>query len=503
MSADSEERMTNNNTQIAAIDLGSNSFHLAIAQIEHDEIRIQERIGEKVQLAAGLDHNGNLDESSIARAVDCLKRFEQRLRTIDRSFIQIVGTNALRIAKNRKVLIEAAERILGLPIEVISGREEARLIYLGVAHTQADDEGQRLVIDIGGGSTEFIIGKRFESLERESLHMGCVTFRERFFPDGAITKQNLAKAISRAERELLPIKKRYTKLGWQSCIGSSGSIKAIFQVLGQEEQPANSICLSQLKQLKERLIDLGHIDHLSELNIKKDRWSIFPAGFAILYGAFKALGIERMEFSDGALREGLLYDIVGRIAHEDVRDRSISAMQQRYGVDVDHSTYVSALSLKLYDQIAVEWSLQNRKWKSLLLWAAQVFEIGQAIAHSHYQKHGAYLIEHSDLPGFSSTMQTQLGLLVKAHRRKLPTEDWAELADHDLDAIRKLIVLFRLAVLLAADREYKPVPIALATENNTLKLTFDGGWLETHPLTTANLQQECIYLKKIGFDLNF
>ena len=251
MTADSEERMTNNNTQIAAIDLGSNSFHLAIAQIEHDEIRIQERIGEKVQLAAGLDHNGNLDESSIARAIDCLKRFEQRLRTIDRSFIQIVGTNALRIAKNRKVLIEAAERILGLPIEVISGREEARLIYLGVAHTQADDEGQRLVIDIGGGSTEFIIGKRFESLERESLHMGCVTFRERYFPDGAITKQNLAKAISRAERELLPIKKRYTKLGWQSCIGSSGSIKAIFQMLGHDEQPASSISLSELKQLKE------------------------------------------------------------------------------------------------------------------------------------------------------------------------------------------------------------------------------------------------------------
>ena len=503
MTADSEERMTNNNTQIAAIDLGSNSFHLAIAQIEHDEIRIQERIGEKVQLAAGLDHNGNLDDSSIARAVDCLKRFEQRLRTIDRSFIQIVGTNALRIAKNRKVLIEAAERILGLPIEVISGREEARLIYLGVAHTQADDEGQRLVIDIGGGSTEFIIGKRFESLERESLHMGCVTFRERYFPDGAITKQNLAKAISRAERELLPIKKRYTKLGWQSCIGSSGSIKAIFQMLGHDEQAASSISLSELKQLKAQLIDLGHIDQLSELNIKKDRCSIFPAGFAILYGAFKALGIEHMEFSDGALREGLLYDIVGRIAHEDVRDRSISAMQQRYGVDVEHSAYVSALALKLYEQIAAQWSLQNRKWKSLLLWAGQVFEIGQAIAHSHYQKHGAYLIEHSDMPGFSSTMQTQLGLLVKAHRRKLPAEDWADMADHDVEAIRKLIVLFRLAVLLAADREYKPVPISLETENNALNLTFDSGWLETHPLTTANLQQESIYLKKIGFDLNF
>ena len=503
MSADSEARMTNHNTQIAAIDLGSNSFHLAVAQIEHGEIRIQERIGEKVQLAAGLDQNGNLDESSIARAIDCLKRFEQRLRTIDRALIQIVGTNALRIAKNRKVLVEASEQILGVTIEVISGREEARLIYLGVAHTLADDEGQRLVIDIGGGSTEFIIGKRFESLERESLHMGCVTYRERFFRDGVITKQNLAKAITRAERELLPIKRRYTKQGWQSCVGSSGSIKAIFQMLGKDEQRANSISLPELNRLKERLIDLGHVDRLPELNIKKDRCSIFPAGLAILYGAFKALGIERMEFSDGALREGLLYDIVGRITHEDVRDRSISAMQQRYGVDVEHSAYVSGLALNLYEQAARQWSLQNTKWRSLLLWAAQVFEIGQAIAHSHYQKHGAYLIEHSDLPGFSSAMQAQLGLLVRAHRRKIPTEDWPDLGEQDSMLMRKLIVLFRLAVILAADREYTPVPIKLGADNKTLELTFDSGWLETHPLTTANLQQERNYLKKIGFDLNF
>lgn len=503
MSEDSEVRMTNDNTQIAAIDLGSNSFHMAIAQIEHGEIRIQERLGEKVQLAAGLDKQGNLDDESIARAMACLKRFEQRLRAIDRHYIQIVGTNALRVARNRQNLTEEVEKLLGVPIEVISGREEARLIYLGVAHTLADDEGQRLVIDIGGGSTEFIIGKRFESLERESLHMGCVSYREAFFQNGVIDRQSLALAISRAERELLPIKKRYKRQGWQSCVGSSGSIKAIFQALGKDENRALSVSLSELKQLRDKMIELGHIDQLAQLNIKKERLSIFPAGFAILFGAFKALGIQEMEFSDGALREGLLYDIVGRISHEDVRDRSISALQQRYGVDLEHSAYVSSLAKQLYAQVSNSWDIQSLKWKNLLAWAAQIFEIGLAIAHSHYQKHGAYLIQHSDLPGFSSAVQTQLGLLVRTHRRKIPTTDLPDLTSFDFVALRYLMVLFRLAVLLAADREYSPVPIHLNAGKCSLDIKFEDGWLEAHPLTSANLDQERYYLKKIGFELNF
>lgn len=503
MSADSEERMTNDNTQIAAIDLGSNSFHMAIAQIEHGEIRIQERLGEKVQLAAGLDQQSNLDDESISRAVDCLKRFEQRLRTIDRDYIQIVGTNALRVARNRRKLTLAVEDLLGVPIEVISGREEARLIYLGVAHTLADDEGQRLVIDIGGGSTEFVIGKRFESLERESLHMGCVSYREAFFPDGVINKQNLAKAIARAERELLPIKKHYKQQGWQSCVGSSGSIKAVFQALGKDENRALSVNLKELKQLRNQLIELGHIDQLGQLNIKKERWSIFPAGLSILLGAFRALDIERMEFSDGALREGLLYDIVGRISHEDVRDRSISALQQRYGVDLEHSAYVSSLSMQLYDQVSDAWKIQSPKWKNLLLWAAQVFEVGLAIAHSQYQKHGAYLIQHSDLPGFSSAVQAQLGLLVRTHRRKIPTEGLPDLSKRDFVALRYLMVIFRLSILLAADREYSAVPITLKADKLSLDISFAEGWIDAHPLTSANLDHERDYLKKIGFELNF
>lgn len=503
MSEDGDERMTNDNTQIAAIDLGSNSFHMAIAQIEHGEIRIQERLGEKVQLAAGLDKQGNLDDSSIARALECLQRFEQRLRSIDREFIQIVGTNALRVARNRKKLTQAVEDLLGVSIEVISGREEARLIYLGVSHTLADDEGQRLVIDIGGGSTEFIIGQRFESIERESLHMGCVSYREEFFGNGVINKTNLANAISRAERELLPIKKRYTKLGWQSCVGSSGSIKAIFQALGKDENRAETISLKELKNLRDTLLELGHTDKLETLSIKKERWSIFPAGFAILFGAFKALGIEKMEFSEGALREGLLYDIVGRISHEDVRDRSINAFQQRYGIDVEHSDHVTSLAVDLYSQVCGEWKVENPKWKNLLIWAAQVFEIGLAIAHSHYQKHGAYLIEHSDLPGFSSAVQTQLGFLVRAHRRKIPVGELPDLPRRDSDALRYLMVLFRLAVLLAADREHQSIPIKLRADGQNLEIQFEEGWLDEHPLTAANLDHERLYLKKIGFDLNF
>jgi exopolyphosphatase/guanosine-5'-triphosphate,3'-diphosphate pyrophosphatase len=503
MSEDSEARMANENMQIAAIDLGSNSFHMAIAHIEHGEIRIQERFGEKVQLAAGLDKQGNLDDESISRAIDCLKRFEQRLRTIDRDYIQIVGTNALRVARNRKQLTSAVEDLLGVPIEVISGREEARLIYLGVAHTLADDEGQRLVIDIGGGSTEFVIGKRFESLERESLHMGCVSYREAFFKEGVITKQNFAQAVARAERELLPIKKQYKKQGWQSCVGSSGSIKAVFQALGKDENRALTVDLKELKQLREKLIQLGHIDQLEQLNIKKERWSIFPAGLSIMLGAFRALDIESMEFSDGALREGLLYDIVGRISHEDVRDRSISALQQRYGVDLEHSAYVACLSKQLYAQVCDDWKIHYPKWKNLLTWAAQVFEVGLAIAHSQYQKHGAYLIQNSDLSGFSNVVQSQLALLVRSHRRKIPTVDLPDLAKHDFVSLQYLMVLLRLSILLAADREYSPVPITLGAGKMTLEVSFEEGWIESHPLTAANLEHERYYLKKIGFALNF
>lgn len=495
--------MTEHKTEIAAIDLGSNSFHMAIAHLEHGEVRIQERLGEKVQLASGLDAYGNLDDASIERALACLEKFAQRLRSVDRSNIRIVGTNALRVAKNRQALIAKAKTFLSARIEVISGREEARLIYLGVAHTTADDLGKRLVIDIGGGSTEFIIGERFESVARESLHMGCVSLREKFFPNGSITESSFNNAVLHAQRELLAIKQQYRRTGWDKCVGASGSIKAIFQALGDENGAAESIDRASLDRLTRRIIKLGSVDKLDKLNVKKERLSIFPAGLAILVAAFKALDIDSMKYTTGALREGLLYDMLGRKEHEDVRDRSINALQKRYGVDIGHSDLVAAMAQKLYEQTKAPWQLETPRYAGLLNWASKVYEIGLAIAHNQFHKHGAYIIQHADLSGFASHSQLQLSLLVRAHRRKIPEELFKELAGGNEQALRYLVVLFRLAVALTADRVEKDIPARLDVEGKTLNLNLGKAWLKEHPLTAENLDLERFYLKKIGFSLSF
>ncbi|CAN0600458.1 unnamed protein product, partial [Ectocarpus sp. 12 AP-2014] len=254
--------------------------------------------------------------------------------------VQIVGTNALRVARNAQEFMSLAEQVLGYPVEIIAGREEARLIYLGVSHTLSDDSGRRLVIDIGGGSTEFIIGERFEPQELESLHMGCVSFRNRYFADGKISRRQMDKAVTHAQQELLNIRRHFRSVGWQSAVGSSGSIKAIASVLETLKITDGTITLEAMTELRQRLVSMGKVEKLGDLGVRADRQSIFPAGFAILMGAFQSLQIEDMSFAEGALREGLLYDIVGRIRHEDVRERTITALQERYHVDQAHGRAV-------------------------------------------------------------------------------------------------------------------------------------------------------------------
>ena len=264
---------------LAAIDMGSNSFHMVVARLVHGEIRTMEKMGEKVQLGDGLDSDNCLTEEAQERGLDCLRRFAQRLNGTPPEGVQIVGTNALRVARNASQFIARAEEVLGYPVEVIAGREEARLIYLGVSHTLSDDAGRRLVIDIGGGSTELIIGQRFEPQELESLHMGCVSFRNRYFSDGRITRKQMDNAITHAEQELLSIRKRFRSVGWQSAVGASGSIKAISIVLATLKITDGTISWSAMEELRRRLVDMGSVEKLGELGIRPDRQNIFPAGF--------------------------------------------------------------------------------------------------------------------------------------------------------------------------------------------------------------------------------
>ncbi len=418
-SSSGQKSNTDAHSQLAAIDLGSNSFHLTIAREVQGELQLIDRIGEKVQLASGLDQHKHLDDASMQRGIACLERFAQRIQGIPDESVRIVGTNTLRIARNREVFIAQAEALLGSPVEVISGREEARLIYLGVAHSCADDEEQRLVIDIGGGSTELIIGKRFTPIELESLHMGCVSYTLNYFPEGKLKKRHFDEAIKAAHLQLLPLRKRFKKLGWDDVMGASGTIKALYRLTNEGQDSQQPLTLEHLYAIRDRLLAFSQISDINLENIKSRRATTLPGGVAILIALFEALGLENMGYSDGALREGLLYDHIGRLHHEDVRERTLIALMERYHVEREQAQAVEKTCQSFLAQTAFD-DGDNR---NLLNWAARIHEIGLAISHSQFQKHGAYLVEHSDLMGFNQDEQLLLALLVRGHRRKLPVAE--------------------------------------------------------------------------------
>ncbi|WP_417515881.1 exopolyphosphatase [Marinobacter sp.] len=487
---------------LAAIDMGSNSFHMVVARLVQGEIRTMEKMGEKVQLGDGLDSENCLTEEAQERGLDCLRRFAQRLNGTPPEGVQIVGTNALRVARNASQFIARAEEVLGYPVEVIAGREEARLIYLGVSHTLSDDSGRRLVIDIGGGSTELIIGQRFEPQELESLHMGCVSFRNRYFADGRITRKQMDNAITHAEQELLSIRRHYRSVGWQSAVGASGSIKAISTVLATLKITDGTITWSAMEELRRRLVDMGSVEKLGELGLRPDRQNIFPAGFAILMGAFQSLNIQDMTFTDGALREGLLYGIAGRIQHEDVRERSISALQERYHLDPSQGAAVEATAIAAWEQIASHWGIDTVPDEEVLRWACRLHEIGLTISHSQYHKHGAYLLRYSDMAGFTQQAQLELAVLVRGHRRKFIASIFDGIDPNDRERLRHLCILVRLAVLIQHSRNMEPPPaFTLQPRENGLLLTFPEGWFDERPLTLADLMNEQDYLAKQNFVL--
>jgi len=484
----------------AAIDLGSNSFHLIVAREVHGELQTLDRIGEKVQLAAGLDAQQRLDEASMERGFACLERFAQRLAGMPPHQVRVVGTNTLRAARNRGLFLERAEELLGVPVEVISGREEARLIYLGVAHSQADDAERRLVIDIGGGSTELIIGERFLPLELESLHMGCVSYTQTHFGSGKVHSKAFQKAIHAAHLELLNIRRLYRSHGWSEVVGASGTIKAALRLCHGDNGTDGQLTLKKLLQLRDRLCDFDNLEAIRFDEIKDDRASVLPGGVAILIALFESLDLEGLRCSEGALREGLLYDMSGRQEHEDVRQRTISALMSRYHVDADHAANVEQSTVQLLRQA----QLDRPENLELLRFAARLHECGRAISHSQFQKHGAYLLQHSDMMGFTRGEQDQLALLILAHRRKLPLGNLDGLKPKQRQRLLQLSLLLRLAVLINRSRYAEQVPSpALTLDDKTLSLRFPENWLEQHPLTRADLEQESAYVRAGEFTLNY
>ncbi len=485
---------------LAAVDLGSNSFHLIIAKIEHGEMRPIEALAEKVQLGAGLEDE-RLSDEAIQRGLECLGRFAQLLESVEPERVRVVGTNALRVARNRHEFTIPARRILGTRVDVVYGREEARLVYLGVAHTLADDVKSRLVIDIGGGSTELIIGQRFEPQLLESLQMGCVSYAKLCFPDGKINRDSYRRAYDQARLLLAPIRHQYHARNWQDCVGSSGTLKAIDALLTQHGWCDSGIDRAGLRQLEGSLLAFKTMEEIDLDGLVAQRRNVILPGVAIISALFDVLGIEHMRTSNGALREGVIYDLMGRLSHEDVRERTINALMQRYSVDTDTAHIVERRARVFFTATRQEWQLDTPDWE-LLRWTAHTHEIGLAIAHKHFNRHSAYVLRNADLPGFSQEEQEQLAVIALGQRGKLSDEMYADIAAADIPRIQRLISIIRLAVCFKHVEKLERLPdFTLEAGPDRLAFTFPADWLEQHPLTARELANEQEVLAKTGLEL--
>ena len=488
---------------LAAIDMGSNSFHLAIARVDHGEVKKVASMSEKVQLAAGLDENKNLTEAAQQRGLACLSRFVGRLSSVQPNRLRIVATNALRQAKNGHEFIQKAAEILPKHIEIIAGREEARLIYLGVSHTM-ENSGRRLVIDIGGGSTELIIGEEFEPIHTESLQMGCVAFTKAFFVDGEINQKSFDKAVVAARKELSGIANTYKEAGWDTVVGSSGTIKACRQItvnMGWSNEK-EELTRDGLDKLKEKLLKYKHVSEMEFDGLKEDRRAVLPAGIAILYAIFDVLELDKLVYSDGALREGVMYDLLGRFQHEDIRDRSVQALMGRYNADPKQAERVVNMAQHLFDGVAESLKLTTED-SDLLRRAAYLHEIGLAISHAGYHRHGAYLLQHSDIAGFSQIDQNHLSHLVAHHRRKLRSDARVDVMKVGGNKLVYLCLLLRLAVLLNHSRSDQMLPAIELTVGNAQQWQLSvSGNAAQWPLLVADLHDEQAQFKHWGVELD-
>ncbi len=485
---------------IAAVDLGSNSFHMVVAQDQHGQLKVIDRIREMVRLGAGLNSSGKLSKESKERAIECLQRFGQRLQDMHADSVRVVGTNTLRVAKNSAEFLQRAESALGHPIQIISGVEEARLIYQGTIHSITGPEGKWLVVDIGGGSTEVIIGEQGEPLLMESVQMGCVVLSEKYFASGELDKKKFNKALVEAKLQLQPIVSTVKNLGWNYVMGTAGTIRAISSLMREFELSERGITYKGINALITKLQEAGNLDKVNFESLSKERKPVFVGGLVVLKAIFEEFEIKRMMISDGGLREGLLFDLAGRIHHQDTRDRTVYSLMRRYHVDFDHAARIKSTALHLLDKVSNVWKADNEIAYQFLIWSADLHEIGLDISHSKYHRHGAYLLDNSDLMGFSWNEQRLLACLVGNHRRKINLELIEKLPARWHQQVMFMIVILRIAILINRDRVTKKLPnIKIKDNDGELNIQFDSQWLEAHPLTGAELEQEQTYLKILKF----
>ena len=493
-----------NAVNVAVLDIGSNSFHLVVARIIDDSVQVLHKVKQKVRMANGLDKNNVLSEESIVRGLYALINIRDNIAGFHPDKIRIVGTYTLRTAKNANDFIHRALDIFPYPVEIISGFEEARLIYSGVAHTH-HDQNKRLVIDIGGGSTEFIIGEAFTPHILRSMPMGCVSFNKKFFYDGYITKQRFRRAILQARQTLLPIGPLYKVMGWDNCIGASGSIKSILAVCkaisGQENN--NSITLTQLEEIKDICCELEHVDTLNLAGLSDDRKPVFCAGLAVLIAIFHTFEIESMDVSNSGLREGMLYETEGVLKNVDIRQRTAESIASLYHVDKQQAKRVQKTAMHLYQQCADDWCIKKPEFIQLLNWAALLHEVGLNINSKHFNKHSAYIIANVDMPGFNQEQQRFLAELLKNQRKKIDKKS-GMFEQFNKDDFLKVLLLLRFAVLFNINRQDNPHEnVKILVNNKQVQLKFKQTWLESQTILQMDLLNEIDLLENAQFELEF
>lgn len=475
---------------------------MLVTRREHGELRVLDRIKEMVRLGGGLGKEGNLDPQVQQRALDCLSRFGQRLRGIPAKNIRAVGTQTFRRLKHADKFLHAAETALECPVDIIAGREEARLVYLGVTHWVADHQQKQLVIDIGGGSTELIIGEDFDPVEMESLQFGCVSVTNRFFSNGKISAKSLKKAQRAVATELQEIQSVYRKAGWQTAIGSSGTIRSAAAICAANGWCKRGITAKALEKLKQKALSFKTISEVGIDGLSERRQPVFIGGLAILLACFKALNIDELVISPYALREGLLHDLLGRLEHRDPRDKAVKALMSRFAVDPAQVTRVRKTSLILFDQLSPGHVL-GKTHRNMLGWASELHEIGLSLAHASYQRHSAYLVEASDMAGFSHQEQLFLATLVGYQRRDIPEDYALRLPRRLRKALRISLLCMRLSRVFCRTREDEAIPdIDIALDKSRVKLVLSASWMNKHPLTVADLEEEEIALQTIGLQLD-
>ncbi|KKI49055.1 exopolyphosphatase [Obesumbacterium proteus] len=491
---------SNNKPQeIAAIDLGSNSFHMVIARIVNGALQVLGRLKQRVHLADGLDSNNMLSEEAMERGIACLALFAERLQGFPEENVCIVGTHSLRQAANAEEFLKRAAKVIPYPIEIISGHEEARLIFMGVAHTQPE-KGRKLVIDIGGGSTEMVIGEDFDPLLVESRRMGCVSFARQFFPNGEISKDNFQRARLAAAQKLENMAWQYRIQGWQAALGASGSIKAAHEVLIALGEKDGLITAERLELLRNEVLKYKRFSELALPGLSEDRQAVFVPGLSILCGVFDALAIKQLRLSDGALREGVLYEMEGRFRHQDIRSRTARSLAEHYNIDHEQAYRVLSTVQQLYAQ----WMAQNSKLvhpqlEALLNWAAMLHEVGLSINHSGMHRHSAYILQNTNLPGFNQEQQLLLATLVRFHRKGVKLDELPRLTLFKKKQYIPQIQILRLAALLNNQRQSTTTPESLELETNGFHwiLRFPQGYLQQNNLVQLDVEKEQSYWKDV------